>query len=393
MQHPRYTDIPQLPEVYTLVQSTSSSWAKIDNSGLSISLTGSWTSPPIIAMEPESYLFLGSSSLNTTPGKWISRFWYSEGNASTSPTVSSLVLDDLYGIKGAFFVRNVSNIKILSAPTLVYIGQDNNATVTHCFSPQVLPALTDLNFLALKYLSNSFLSSQTPALTNMNFPNLEYIGGGFSPSQAAALTNMNLPSLKDVVGNFNPNNMASLTSISISAIKNIAGTFNPATMISLSSINFPPLGNWKFLGGNITISNIPLNTSTVNNLMSALAYMDGNNETILYGSGKSVAVTGGSGPTHISTVTTPGSQFVCSGTTCTVNWIGHGYSTGDVLRISDITVATNANRYAVINVVNADQFTYTITSQTATGAGTATVSLANNDVKAIVTRGVTLTTA
>jgi hypothetical protein len=83
---------------------------------------------------------------------------------------------------------------------------------------------------------------------------------------------------------------------------------------------------------------------------------------------------------------------VCAGTTCTVNWTGHGYATGDVLRISGITTATNANRYARITVVNANQFTYTITSQTATGAGTATVVKAGASANALVTRGVTLTT-
>jgi hypothetical protein len=83
---------------------------------------------------------------------------------------------------------------------------------------------------------------------------------------------------------------------------------------------------------------------------------------------------------------------VCAGTTCTVNWTAHGYATGDVLRVSGITTATNANRYAVITVVNANQFTYAITSQTATGAGTATVVKAAASAKALVTRGVTLTT-
>jgi hypothetical protein len=70
----------------------------------------------------------------------------------------------------------------------------------------------------------------------------------------------------------------------------------------------------------------------------------------------------------------------------------HGYATGDVLRISGITTLTNANRYAVITVVNANQFTYNMTSQTATGAGTATVIKAGASAKALVTRFVQLTT-
>jgi hypothetical protein len=75
-----------------------------------------------------------------------------------------------------------------------------------------------------------------------------------------------------------------------------------------------------------------------------------------------------------------------------VNLTSHGYATDDVLRISGITTLTNANRYAVITVVSANQFTYTIASQTTNGTGTATIVKAGASAKALVTRGVTLTT-
>jgi len=121
--------------------------------------------------------------------------------------------------------------------------------------------------------------------------------------------------------------------------------------------------------------------------------MDGTNNTLAYGTGRSVTITGtSSAPTNLGSTTQSGSSFVGAGTTCTVNWTGHGYATGDVLRISGITTLTNANRYAVITVVNANQFTYTISSQTATGAGTATVIKAGASAKALVTRGATLKT-
>ena len=121
--------------------------------------------------------------------------------------------------------------------------------------------------------------------------------------------------------------------------------------------------------------------------------MDGTNNTLAFSTGRSAAITGtSSAPTNLGSTTTAGSNFVGAGTTCTVNMTAHGYATDDVLRISGITTLTNANRYARITVVNANQFTYTITSQTATGAGTATVIKAGASAKALVTRGVTLTT-
>lgn len=121
--------------------------------------------------------------------------------------------------------------------------------------------------------------------------------------------------------------------------------------------------------------------------------MDGTNNTIAFSSGRSVFITGASSaPTNLGSTTTAGSNFVGVGTTCTVNMTAHGYATDDVLRISGITTLTNANRYARITVVNANQFTYFIGSQTATGAGTATIIKAGASAKALVTRGVTLTT-
>ena len=162
----------------------------------------------------------------------------------------------------------------------------------------------------------------------------------------------------------------------------------------LTTLTLPTLGTWKALSGNVSIASASLNQTSVDNLLSALAYMDGTNNTLAYGSGKTVTISAGlsSAPTNLGSITTAGSNFVGSTTTCTVNLTSHGYATGDVLRISGITTLTNANKYAVITVVNANQFTYTITSQTATGAGTATVVKAGASAKALVTRGVTLTT-
>jgi hypothetical protein len=128
--------------------------------------------------------------------------------------------------------------------------------------------------------------------------------------------------------------------------------------------------------------------------------MDGNNNTSLFGTGKSLTISGGTnaapsndGSVNVTLQTSPTLPNIsCVGTTCTVNLTNHGYSSGDVLRISGVTTATNANRYAVITVTNANQFTYTITSQTANGGGTATIIKAGASAKTLVTRGVTLTT-
>ena len=163
---------------------------------------------------------------------------------------------------------------------------------------------------------------------------------------------------------------------------------------NLTTITLPTLGTWKvLLTTTLASTTNTLNQTSVDNLLAALAYMDGANGTVAFSSGKSVTITGtSSAPTNLGSTTQAGSSFVGAGTTCTVNWTSHGYATDDVLRISGITTLTNANGYVRITVVNANQFTYTIPSQTATGAGTATVIKAGASVKALVTRGVTLAT-
>ena len=72
--------------------------------------------------------------------------------------------------------------------------------------------------------------------------------------------------------------------------------------------------------------------------------------------------------------TSAGSNFSAAGTTVTANVTGHGFTTGDVVTISGITTLTNANGTFMVTRVNDNQFTYPILTQTATGAGTATMT-------------------
>jgi hypothetical protein len=359
--------------------------AYISREPINIAIGNAITIPPF-AMIPSFEVYSNGQLVGTRNGKYIQNFvWYPTfGGASTTPT--TFTFSDLSGCLGDFLSSFPSSTTSVSAPELVYVGGN---------------CLTSAG------------SNQYNSLTSIQLPKLVKIGSSALSFVSTSLTSVNLDSLVDHVGGLNPTWNA-LPSLSLPSLKILIGggtiTLNTATSINLSSIVFmgssltisapncttlslPTLGTWKVLNGSFSATSIAFNQTTVNNILAALAYMDGTNNTLAFSSGRTVAITGTSAaPSNLGSTTTAGSNFVGAGTTCTVNLTSHGYATGDVLRVSGITTLTNANRYAVITVVNANQFTYTITSQTATGAGTATIVKAGASAKALVTRGVTLTT-
>jgi len=300
--------------------------------------------------------------------------------------------------------QSIPNLVSFSAPDLVMAGQlfgssSSFPNLTSLSFPELViatgqmhgtfNALTALSFPKLRFLNQ--LSIVAPAATTVSFPVLESVSSTLGGTLNAA-TSLTFPELRACGGIIV--SASAMTTLALPKLRAIGPSgFNvPAPL--LATITLPPLGQWKALMGNVTLTSGSLTQATVDALLAQLAYMDGNNGTLVYGTGRTVAITGSNAaPSNLGSTTTAGSNFVCSGTTCTVNWTNHGYATNDVLRISGITgPAGNANRYARITVVNANQFTYTISTQTGTGTGTATVIRAGASASALVTRGVTLTT-
>lgn len=384
--------------------------ASLPTSGLGVAISGGFN----IANGPLTYLAEAPRAMQIGgvfyrfDGKWISTFSYNESTFSTTggSRLTSLALSDLEGVGGGVSIGGTSLLTSLSLPSV--------AVVFGAFSIVSCPALSSLSLPSLLYCGS--VSITTGAPQEYNFPSLRYVNGSLQVGLSNAATYFSAPLLEYTRSNLTISSLPLLTSISLPMLNYVGGSgLFVDSMPLLTTASFPSLAFASSIGinfnsamttltfdpavlkavnGNVDCSSNALSTGSVDNILSSLAVLDGTNGTVAYGSGRTVNISGGTNaaPTSISTTTRAGSSFVCSGTTCTVNWTGHGYATGDVLRISGITTATNANRYARITVVNANQFTYTITSQTATGAGTATVRLCNNDIKALVTRGVTLTT-
>jgi hypothetical protein len=337
-------------------------------------------------MAPSLQLYVEGQLVGTRNGKYVQSLNYYSSFGGAVPVITTISLPDLEGAYGDIFSSLQTSVTTIDAPELVFGGGA-------CFSgsgASSYAVLTSINLPKLvKMVGSSFLGLTAANLTTLNLNSLVEalsISATFN-----SLTALNLPSLKTLTSSL-VFSSTSTTSINLSSLV----MMNDAITITASlctTLTLPTLGVWKVLRGNFTATTCAFNQTTVDNILAALAYMDGTNGTFLFGSGRTVSITGtSSAPSNAGSTTTPGSNFVGATTTCTVNLTSHGYTTGDVLRVSGITTLTNANRYAVITVVNANQFTYAITSQTATGAGTATIVKANASAKALVTRSVSLTT-
>ena len=359
--------------------------AYISGEPISIAIGNAITIPPFV-MIPSFQVYSDGQLFGTRNGKYIQNFiWYPTfGGASTTPT--TFVFSDLEGCLGDFLTSFPSSTTTVSAPELVYVG----AGCLSAAGSNQYNSLTSIQLPKLVKIAGTGLSFISTSLTSLNLDSLIEFIGGFS-STWNALPSLSLPSLKIIMNGFS-NTMNTATSISTPSLV-FCGASISWTVPACTTWTLPALGTWKVCNGNVSITSCAFNQTTVDNILAALAYMDGTNNTLAFSTGRSATITGtSSAPTNLGSTTQAGSSFVGAGTTCTVNWTSHGYATDDVLRISGITTLTNANRYARITVVNPSQFTYTITSQTATGAGTATVIKAGASAKALVTRNVTLTT-
>jgi hypothetical protein len=370
--------------------------AYITKSPISVAIGGTVPAPfPPTPVIPAQDIQINGVLTGTGAGKWTSIIDY-YNNLINGPT--SFTFSDLEGTASSFLSTNASNIAItslvsVSAPNLIYVG---TSLLLGIGVGSSWTALTTADFPKLQFVGASIFnasnSTSANALTTLNLGSLVSVGGFGGVFNA--LTSVDVSKLQFIGSSGLPFVANSLTSLSLSSLVFCSGNIS-FTAPALTTLTMPSvLGTWKAMTASVILTSNALNQTSVDNLLAALAYMDGNNGTLLFGTGRSVTITGTSStPSNLGSVTTPASQFSGVGTTCTVNWTNHGYANNDVLRISGITTLTGANGYFRITFVNANQFTYTmLSSQTATGVGTATVIKAGPDAKALVTRGVTLTT-
>lgn len=341
---------------------------------------------------------------------------------SSSDSITTVDFPTLSFISGNFASGTMPALTTFSLPELLYTKQN--------FQPTAMAALTTFSYPKFIAAGANFQPNTMASLTTLSFPEFLYCVVNFAPNTMASLTTFSFPKFIGCQGNFNPNTMAALTSISMPSMTYLGGTFQVNAMASLTTLSFPAMvtynstitattglgavstvtlgtiGTLKAVNGaTVTFSGQALNQASVDGILKLLASLDGTGGTTSFGTGKTVTLNGGTNasPTTsgTSTTTPAGSSFVGVGTTCTATIVAHGFSTGDYITVTGVTTLTNANvTAATITVSDADHFTFTIVSQSATGAGTATLrrtAAAGTDgfhaCQVLRVRGATVTTA
>jgi hypothetical protein len=253
-------------------------------------------------------------------------------NPTSMTSLTALTLSALTTTMGGFYPSAMASLPTLSCPSLVSVAMNftpsTMASLTNLsfpsltsvggyFSPNSMASLSAMSFSALTSVTNYFAPGTMASLVSMDFPVLTYIGSYFRPTTMASLTTMNFPVLTTVNSYFNPATMGSITTISFSALTGVTSYITINTMANLTTINLPSLvsvgsyiyaytslgnvtnvtigsvGVTKLINGNVTISGQKLTLSSVEQILSVLASLDGTGGTTAWSAGKTLNISGG----------------------------------------------------------------------------------------------------
>jgi len=250
--------------------------------------------------------------------------------------LTSLTFDNLAGMVGGanFSPASASAITSISLPKLAYVSGSFNAST--------MASLTTLSIPVLAYAAQ-FSPASMNSLTTLSAPELVY-AGGFLPATMSALTTFYFPLLRSVPGTFSPNTMGSLTTVSLPSLVYVGGNASLATMASLTTANFPAMIQWGgtiamntglgkladvtlgtvgtlkvITGATTNISGQKLTAASVNAILALLVSLDGTNGTTLWGSGKTVNVSGGTSSAPTGQGIVDKATLVARGATVTTN--------------------------------------------------------------------------
>ena len=242
-------------------------------------------------------------------GVTLALFSYSE--SSVAGGLNTLILDNVVGVVGAFSPLTMAALTTLSVPVLASVGGN--------FGPNQMAALTTLSVPALALVVGVFGPSSMAVLTTLSVPALASVGGAFSPSNMAALTTLSVPALALVVGVFGPSNMAVLTTLSVPVMVTYGSTITiNSSLGNVANVTLGTIGTLKKItGASINISGQKLTATSVNGILALLVSLDGTNGTTLFGSGKTVTLSGGTNAAPTGQGITDKATLIARGATIT----------------------------------------------------------------------------
>jgi len=190
-----------------------------------------------------------------------------------NPALVSMDLTLLSSVGGGFYPNTNTSLTAISVPALTTVGHD--------FNPNANPALISMDLTSLVSVGGSFYPYNNNSLTAISVPALTTIGGDFYPYGNNSLTEISAPVLTTIGGSFHPNTNSSLVTVNIPAIESISGVIvDNATTQPWATFN---IGNsLKHLGGDVALTGMAFDQTSVDNLLVALAALDGTNGTTLY---------------------------------------------------------------------------------------------------------------
>lgn len=218
--------------------------------------------------------------------------------------LTTLTLTNLRMVATSFSPANMSALTTLSAPALVTTGSVSIST---------LGGLQVFDLPLLKSIGSSLSLSSFPALTSFSLPSLEYVGSFLQISSMTALTAFDCSALR-VLGNtalfsdlgfitsLDFSNLvyissgltislcSSLTSLDVSSLVTCSAFTISNGTPNLATITMPPPGTLK-TASNFIISSCALTQQSVDDILVALAALDGTNGTTVY-TGRTVTLTG-----------------------------------------------------------------------------------------------------
>ncbi|MFA5264920.1 MAG: hypothetical protein WC378_13940 [Opitutaceae bacterium] len=254
-------------------------------------------------------------------------------NASTLASLTTLSFPELLSIKTDCNPQQMASLTTLSFPKMVSTGGS--------FQPMTMAALTTLSIPVLVRTGSSFGPNGMASLTTLSGPELVTVGGPFQPGSMAALTTLSFPKLMYSAG-ISISSMASLTAISLPEFVSASGTVAINSMPALTTISLPNLvstagyiyGNSS--NGNITTVDLSalktlgtgtiisfagqkLTQASVDHILARVALMDGTNGTMVFGTGKTLVLNGGTNATPSATGLANKAIIVARGATVNTN--------------------------------------------------------------------------
>lgn len=252
----------------------------------------------------------GSGEKFDYPGLWISEPQIS----NIGSNISSATYPNVVGISNITIASALTNCSSISFPSLKIITGNTasafNATgLNSIYMPELEVITGSFNLSAsslsvlytpkLKFVGALALNAGLSNLQNLEISSLRIVNSNFNPGGTGgnnmnSVTKIDAPSLEYVNGTFTPGNMTSLSGIYLPKIKIINGAVTVNSTTTGSNLNHFDLGSSLVqLNGNISLSGQKLTADSVNNILIRLAALDGTGETVIYPSGRTITLNGG----------------------------------------------------------------------------------------------------